>query len=158
MKFWLGFVLVLATAMSVAAQSFEYGKPSELKGLKKVFVDTGGDMKNRERILNEIEKANLGLELLDSADRAEVILNFQGGKEKQLSGVNSTTDTYGNTHATPAYRKITVGAGQVFVLRDDNLGVLLSSNKEKNPVLKKNPATNFGKTFVKAYKKANDLK
>ena len=158
MKFWLGFVLVLATAMSVAAQSFEYGKPSELKGLKKVFVDTGGDMKNRERILNEIEKANLGLELLDSADRAEVILNFQGGKEKQLSGVNSTTDTYGNTHATPAYRKITVGAGQVFVVKDQKLRVVLSFDDEEKTVFEKKPATNFGKTFVKAYKKANDLK
>jgi len=32
MKFWLSFFLTLVTAMSVATQSIEYGKPLELKG------------------------------------------------------------------------------------------------------------------------------
>lgn len=158
MKFLLCLLVMTAVFTTAAAQSFEYGKPSELKGLKKVFVDTGGDMKNRDRILNEIQKANLGVELLDSADSAEIILNFQGGKEKQMSGVNSTTDTLGNTRSTPSYRKITVGAGQVFVVRGDKLRVVLSFDDEEKTVFEKKPATNFGKTFVEAYKKANDLK
>jgi hypothetical protein len=158
MKLLLCLLLGAAATVPVAAQSYEYGKPSELKGLKKVFVDTGGDMKNRERILNEIEKANLGIDLLDSADAAEVILNFQGGKEKQLSGVNSTTDTYGNTRGTASYRKITVGGGQVLVVKDGRFRVVLSFDDEEKTVFEKKPATNFGKTFVKAYKKANDLK
>ena len=101
---------------------------------------------------------NFGVELLDSADGAEIILNFQGGKEKQMSGVNSTTDTLGNTRSTPSYRKITVGAGQVFVVRGDKLRVVLSFDDEEKTVFEKKPASNFGKTFVKAYKKANDLK
>jgi len=158
MKFLLYLLLSTSTATAVVAQSFEYGKPSELKGLKKVFVDTGGDMKNRDRISNEIQKANLGVELLDSADGAEVILSFQGGKEKQMAGVNSTTDSSGNTHSTPSYRKITVGAGQVFVVRGDKLRVVLSFDDEEKTIFEKKPATNFGKTFVKAYKKANDMK
>lgn len=158
MKFLLYLMLSATTATTVVGQSFEYGKPAELRGLKKVFVDTGGDMKNRERILNEIEKAKLGVELLDSAEGAEVILSFQGGKEKEMSGVNSTTDTLGNTRSTPAYRKITVGAGQVFVVRRERLRVILSFDDEEKTVFEKKPATNFGKTFVKAYKKANDMK
>ena len=158
MKFLLYLLLSATMATTVVAQSFEYGKPAELKGLKKVFVDTGGDMKNRERILNEIEKAKLGVELLDSAEGAEVILSFQGGKEKQMSGVNSTTDSLGNTRSTPSYRKITVGAGQVFVVRGDKLRVVLSFDDEEKTVFEKKPATNFGKSFVKAYKKANDMK
>lgn len=158
MKFLLWLLVIAAVVTTATAQSLEYGKPSELKGLKKVFVDTGGDMKNRERIQNEIQKANLGVELLDSADGAEVIISFQGGKEKQMSGVNSTTDSYGNTRSIPSYRKITVGAGQVFVVRGDKLRVVLSFDDEEKTVFEKKPATNFGKTFVKAYKKANDLK
>lgn len=158
MKFLLCLLVIAAVVTTANAQSLEYGKPSELKGLKRVFVDTGGDMKNRERIQNEIQKANLGVELLDSADGAEVIISFQGGKEKQMSGVNSTTDSYGNTRSTPSYRKITVGAGQVFVVRGDKLRVVLSFDDEEKTVFEKKPATNFGKTFVKAYKKANDLK
>ena len=157
MKFLL-YLLLSATTTTVVAQSFEYGKPSELKGLKRVFVDTGGDLKNRDRILDEIQKADIGVELLDSADGAEVILYFQGGKEKHMSGVNSTTDPYGNTRSTPSYRKITVGGGQVFVVRGDKLRMVLSFDDEEKTVFEKKPATNFGKTFVKAYKKANDMK
>lgn len=83
MKRAMAIVLVVLLSLSIHAKSFdvEYGKLSDLKGLKKVFVDTGADMKSRERILKEIEKAKLGLELLDSAEGAEIILNFGGGKE-----------------------------------------------------------------------------
>lgn len=145
-------LLILAGASHALAQSpsFDYGKPEELKGLKKVFVDTGGDIKNRERILKEIEKAKLGLELLDGAEGAEVILDFGGGKEKFLAGIHR-----GDKVATPIYRSMNVGAGRVFIVRDGRLRVVLSFEDEERSAFEKKPATNFGKTFVKAYMKAN---
>ena len=48
MKFLLCLFVIAAVVTTATAQSLEYGKPSELKGLKKVFVDTGGDIKNRD--------------------------------------------------------------------------------------------------------------
>jgi hypothetical protein len=136
-------------------QDFEYGKPSELQGLRKVFVDTGGDMKNRERISEEIDKAKLGLELLDSIASAEIILNFGGSKEKFLAGVNTNPQ---GTLSTPTYRKMNVGKGMVFVVKDNRARVVMSFEDEERTVFEKKPATNFAKTFIKAYKKANGVK
>lgn len=66
-------------------------------------------MKNRERILNEIERAKIGVELLESVDGAEIILNFGGGKETHLAGVNTNPQ---GTASTPVYRKMTTGQGK----------------------------------------------
>jgi hypothetical protein len=137
------------------SRDFDHGKPSELKGLRKAFVETGGDIKNRERILKEIEKAVLGLELLDSAEGAEIILNFGGGKEKYLAGVNTNPQ---GTVSTPVYRQMNVGQGMVFVVKDNRLRVVISFEDEERAVFEKKPATNYAKTFIKAYKKANDMK
>ena len=58
MKSAWALLLLAVVSLSVYAQSsdVEYGKPNELKGLKKVFIDTGADMKNRERIISEQNK------------------------------------------------------------------------------------------------------
>ena len=46
-------VLLLLCAPAHFAQERSYGKPSELKGLKRVYVDAGAGRKSRERIVDE---------------------------------------------------------------------------------------------------------
>jgi hypothetical protein len=150
-------LLILALCLSVVGQT-EYGKPSELKDLHKVFVDTGGDLKNRERITNEIEKAKLPVELLDSIEGAEIILNFGSQKETRMTGVNTGDNGMGGTRSTPVYRKIPTGTGQVLVVRGEHLRIVHSFEDEQTTAWERKPATNFGKEFVKAYKKANGIK
>jgi N-methylhydantoinase B/oxoprolinase/acetone carboxylase alpha subunit len=147
--------IILIPITTFAQSGIEYGKTSELKGLKKVFVDTGGDMKNRERITKEIEKAKLGIELLDSVDGAEIILDFNSGKEKYLASVNTNPQ---GTVSTPIYRSRNTGEGKVFIVKDNHLRVVMSFEDEERTVFEKKPATNFAKTFIKAYKKATSSK
>jgi hypothetical protein len=150
-------LLTLALCLSVSAQT-EYGKPSELKDLKKVFVDTSGDLKNRERIIKEIEKAKLPVELLDSAEGAEIILNFGSESETRMTGVNTGDNGMGGVRSTPVYRKIPTGTGQVYVVRDNKLRIVHSFEDEQTTGWERKPATNFGREFVKAYKRANGIK
>jgi hypothetical protein len=130
----------------------EYGKPEELKGLTKVFVDTGGDMKNRERISKEIETAKLGIELLDSDEGAEIVLDFGGGKSERIKG--SITNGTGGIFT----RRYDTGTGKVFIFRNGKARIVMSYEGEETHMWENKPATNFGKSFVKAWKKANNIK
>lgn len=143
-------ILVLALCQQVQPQEVTYGRPSDLKGLTKLFVDTGGDLKNRERIMRELEKSKLGFTLLDSSEGAEVILNFGGGSEERIGNVVTN-----NAISTPIYKKIPTGEGRVYVVADGRLKVVMSFADEKSSGWEREPATNFGRDFVKLYKKAN---
>lgn len=143
---------VILAIGSLGPQSYSYGKPSDLKSLKKVFVDTGGDVINRERILKEIRNAKLELQLLDSEEGAEVILVFAGGKEQ------ITVGSVSNGTGSVSTRRVNVGEGKVFILRDNKMLVVMSYEGEERKIWEKKPGTNFGRAFVKAYKKANGLK
>jgi hypothetical protein len=160
MRRTLFLLLAIAVAPPLLAQvgRTEYGKPDELKGLTKVFIDTAGDLKNRERIAKEIEKAKLGLTLLDSAEGAEIVIDFRGGKEREFGGVHARPDGNGGAVATARTNVVTVGAGAVYVARADRLRVVMSFEDREETVFEKKPATNFGRDFVKAYKKANGIK
>lgn len=139
----LGILLVLTSGATSFCQDYEYGKPSELKGLKKVFVQTGDNMTERDNIIAVIEKAKLpGIELLDSIDTAEVLLRFEGGTKQ----VGDTT--------------LKTGTGQVFISgKSPNRLRLLMSIKTVRDVLRpKKPSTQFANEFITAYKKANGLK
>jgi hypothetical protein len=142
--------LLFIFCLSIHAQ--EYGKPEELKGLTKVFVDTGGDMKNRERISKEIEDAKLGIQLLDSEEGAEVIIDFGSGKTERLRG------TITNGTGGLITRRYNTGTGKVFVIKDGKTKIVMSYEGEETHMWEKKPATNFGKSFVKAWKKANGMK
>ena len=66
-KPFLAACFILITALPGLAQSYEYGKPGELKGLKKVFIDTGSNVAERNNIAGVIEKAKLaGVEILEA--------------------------------------------------------------------------------------------
>jgi hypothetical protein len=132
-----------------------HGKPEEMKGLTKVFIDSGTDPKDRERIVKVIESAKLGLTVLDSAEGAEIILNFVGGERQ-------TTDDYYNA-VTKIYAPLPVtvgfGRGVVYVVRGNRRRAVLSFQDDGgNHFFPKKLATNFGKKFVKAYRRAHRAK
>src|ERR1044071_3293686 len=114
--------LLFALLLTSNLLQTEYGKPEELRGLTKVFVDSGGNMKDRERIQNEIRKSGIGVELLDSEAGAEVILKFGGGKEQ-------VTDDSFSAVLLPnlgVFRTVNVGEGHVYVYRDGKPKLVMS--------------------------------
>ena len=148
------FTLLFALLLTSNVPQTEYGKPEELKGLTKVFVDTGGNMKDRGRIENEIRKSRIGVELLDSQEGAEVVLKFGGGKERV------TDDSFSSVlfPSLGVFRTVNVGEGQVYVYRGGKPRLVMSYEGVETHLWEKKPAKNFGKRFVEAYKKANGLK
>jgi hypothetical protein len=131
------------------------GKPEEMKGLTKVFVDSGADLKDRERIVKEIESAKLGLTVLDSAEGAEIILNFVGGeRQTTVDWYNPVTKFYGPLPVTLGF-----GRGVVYVVRGDRRRVVLTFQDDGgNHFFPKKLAKDFGKKFVKAYRRAQGAK
>lgn len=118
------------------ADECNLGTPDELKGLKKVFVDTSSD---RDLIVSEIEKQPLGLQLLPQAEGAEVILKFRTGR----------------SHLRPVH----AGRGEVYIARDGRLrAVIVFANRLTGALFGRDkPATTFGRTFVEAYQQANGV-
>jgi hypothetical protein len=147
------FILLCLMPHAAHAQDYAYGKPEEMRGLKKIFVDTGPDMKNRERIMKALTESKLGFELLDSAEGAEIVLMFKAGMDRKTIGVPSAR---GTTIAQPDFL---TGVG--FVLLPGQSGkprLVMSFEDVQETVFEKKPVTNFVRDFIKAYKKANGVK
>jgi hypothetical protein len=150
--------LLILTLLLLPFQSLEYGKPADLKGVTKVFVDTGADMRNRERILKELNKSKLPIELLDSEEGAEVVMAFGSESSDRVTGVIHNRGGETMSTSTPVWRKVKQGAGQVFVLRDGKVRLVMSFEDEMRSGWEREPATNFAREFAKQYRKANGLK
>jgi hypothetical protein len=72
---------LLAFCASCYAQPdpYAYGQPSDLKGLRKVYVDSGPDTKSRDSIIRNLEKSKLGFVIVDDEKDAEILLGFGAG-------------------------------------------------------------------------------
>jgi hypothetical protein len=152
MRLALALAALLTLLPAAPNSGVSYGKPEELKGLKKIFVDTGVDLKNRERIIKEIKGAKLDVELLDSEAGAEVVLDFGAGRSERLIG------SIGHGTGGIVTKRYQTGKGQVFVVGGGQNRIVMSYDGEETHPWEDKPATNFGKAFVKAYKKANGIK
>ena len=87
MKLLLSLIFgALLFASAANAQSYEYGKPSELKGLTKVFIEAGLDLTNRNRIAEVLEKELPDLKIVDSEEEAEFGIIFAGAKQEKVTG------------------------------------------------------------------------
>jgi hypothetical protein len=152
--------LFIATVISNAQGITEYGKPEELKGVKKIFIFTGAEMKDRERIIKEIEKNKSkvpDLEIVDRRSDAQVVLVYSVTNEEWVAGVRTTPNvgSKGST-STPVYMDSDTGVGRIVkLLPDGGLRLLMSFEDEQTYRWEKNPATNFARAFIKAYVKAN---
>jgi hypothetical protein len=152
MKYKILFVLLLLAAFSasVFSQEYENGKPSDLKGLTKIFINTGTNLKDRQRIIEQIEKAKLEVTFLDTDDGAEIVMFFQG--KTVVEGV--PTGPYGMTITRV---RLDTGSGMVFVQGKTKPRLVLSVTNSQQSKLEKRPVTKFVKEFIKEWKKANGI-
>ena len=120
-------------------EACDYGQPSELKGLKKVFLDTSIPPARRKIILSEIETGDAGLELMESPEGSEIILSYQG---QQSLDPNCPCES---------------GRGEVSVVRVDRRRVVLVFTGTKRGVWGRNPTEQFGRAFLNAVRNANGL-
>jgi len=56
---------------------YEYGSLSELRGIKKIYIQTGIETSYREQIIRALEKTGLNLQILASEENAECVIIFR---------------------------------------------------------------------------------
>jgi len=128
---------VACTEFRTAAEC-GHGQPGELAGLTRVYIDAQGGI--RDLIASEITASQLGLTVLSEVQGAEIVLRYTSATVAQ-TGFGS----FGAHGGMP----FDAGRGEVLVVRDGrSRAVILFED------LKKQPATNFARTFVEAYRKA----
>lgn len=158
-----GFFILLTLSLPVAAQQqpqplppqtvVEYGQPNELRGVTKVFVDTGTDAEQRNKIVREIHKKLPDLTIAARPEETNVHLRFSF-KE---------TNFYGPVYPYPYPLHVALGAsggeegiGVVLViLSPERVRVLLSAKDVQLSFLEREPSVNFARAFVRAYERAN---
>ena len=130
------FLSVDACLTLKTAKDCRWGNPEQLRGLKRVHVDARNDAKHVANIVSEIEDANLGLQIVARPEDAEILLRFHGERfveDKTIDG----------------------GRGEVTIGRHPDSVVVLQFTDRHTSVWGRSPSLNFGREFVKAYKKAN---
>ena len=157
MRFVPAFALLLLLAPAGLSQERGYAGPSELKGVRRVFVDA--DPKNRERIINELKGSGAGFEVVETREAAEFVLLFSVDKVKTVSGAQLPPDYEYHLPQKPVftYSDMEVGFGSAYVpTPDGGRRVLFSWEGEKK--FTSSSAARFVSAFVGEYKKANGLK
>lgn len=167
--------LLVVTGQLHAQSAIEYGERDELRGITKIFVDTGTDLSGRENIIKIIRNDLPAIVVVSRVEEAEVVLIYSSDSYSILSGIsnsrNSSTtgnlSVWGNTAtysgqttststSTPIYRKVTDGDGLVVRFTSGGRPRLLMNFKDKQKsVLERRPSTNFARKFTKIYKEVN---
>src|ERR1044072_2466228 len=151
-------LLLLLYVPASRAQERGYAGPSELKGLRRVYVDAGE--KNRARIAEELRKAKVGIEVVDAPERAELILLFSAEKLSTPTGVQTPPgDPELRYHDKPevTYSNIEYTFGSAYIPAVGGGRRVLFIWEGKKKFLKSSVET-FTSAFVREYKKANALK
>jgi hypothetical protein len=159
----LSLLCLLCACLVACAQApvVEYGQPGELRGINKIFLDTGTDLKQRALILAELakEKKELpDLVVLDAPDQAEAILVFTTARERELVTMAANPQIVPGTPsgATPIYRRRLIASGYVFIPKGADRRRILLDYKESAPERKSTRlASGFAQSFIKAYRAAN---
>jgi hypothetical protein len=138
-------LLTLALPASAQTGSVEYGQPAELRGVTKMFVETGLDTARRDTIIKALRKNLPQLEIVSTPEEADVHMRFEvkaaeGGKTEVLGSV-------------------------VKVVGKDRVRVLYSYKDNTPDVFDGDPLLSFGveyakpqvfaSQFIRVYKKAN---
>ena len=154
-------LLILCLSSIGFAQQLEYGSETDLKGLTKIYIDTGGDIKNRNRVIEEFTKAKAGLVVVETLAESEIVFAFAGDSMNQVTGSQSTSQVIGNTPITTTAvnrRKLQIGKGEVFIRgkrSPDAIRMIMNFESTQDKLGEKKPATKFAKEFIKLYKRAN---
>lgn len=149
-------LLLLVFAPASRAQERGQGSPSELNGLRRVYVDAGTSRKDRARIVEELRRSKVGIEVVDAPEGAELVLLFSADKVTAAAGVEQKLDVMGNPtgKTEPKYIDIDSGYGSAYVPAPGG-GRRILFTWEGRKKLFASPAHNFAKAFVKEYRKAN---
>lgn len=162
--------LLLFFVVSASAQrpALEYGDESDLKGVTKVFVNTGRALNLRKSIIKNIRKELTNLEFVSREDEAEVVLVFDEGIREYSNGLATTTtsntqvnedgssNTIETTTTSPQITAFFQGEGMVLrKVTPYRERLLIEFNDRKSYWFERDPSTNFAKAFIKAYKNAN---
>jgi len=153
-------VIVFSAAKTQEMDRPRYGRPSDLRGLTRLFVDTGTDVRARDRIVRELRGSGIALQLVDDMRDAQMLLEFGVTVERRVGGWVTNTrrdkDKKGEkSTTTTTEQKIENGAGTVSVVRDGRLVLVESFVDEKRIFLERDPATNFARAFLRLYRGAN---
>jgi hypothetical protein len=150
-------LLLLVFAPASRAQERSQGSPSELKGLRRVYVDAGASRKDRARIVEELQRSKVGVEVVDTPEGAELILLFSADKVTAAAGMEKKLDVLGNPNGQtePKYVDIDSGYGSAYVPAPGGGGGRVLFTWEGRKKLFASPAQKFAKAFVKEYRKAN---
>jgi hypothetical protein len=142
MKILISTIFILIFALTAFSQEYEYGKTSELKGLTKIYINTGTDGQSHDRLVEYIEKVNItGLKIVDSANEAEISIILQTDK---IRG---------------GYGMVEHGKGYVAVKGSDLKKARILINFEAvRTSYGGRPVEKIAKQFIKAYKEANEIK
>ena len=136
-------VLLFAFVLWVPAQqqSVEYGEPGELRGVTKIFVDSGLDAEQRERIAKEIKKRVPALEIVSRPEESDFHLRYSAsGEEAEITGTIIKIVNKDRIRVLYSFKE----APQIFA-SDSIIGFGMRYAKP----------TIFAAQFVKLYKKAN---
>lgn len=140
--------------VSVAQESYAYGVPTDLKGLKRIYIDTGPDTKNRDHIIKDLRESKLDFDVVDDEKDAEILLGYGAGEvtRKVIASVSGPT-------VVAREKTQRTGTGVVVAINARGKDRLVLSFKDvQNSKWERNPVTNFTREFIKAYKKGNNVK
>lgn len=70
------FLLFAFVLFVPAQQSVEYGQPDELRGVNKIFIDSGLDAEQRGQIAKEIKKRLPALEIVSRPEESDFHLRY----------------------------------------------------------------------------------
>lgn len=133
-----------------------------MKGLTKLYVNTGGNSATRERIVEEIRKTAVpGLIVVNSREEAEMVMRFGDAEEEVLEGM-TTNPVVGTdwTMTTVDRRTLLSGRGFVFIAGKEQKRprIVMSFQSRNDKAFGERPTAKFAEKFLKAYKEANGLK
>ena len=157
MKLLPALALLLLLAPAGISQERGYAGPSELKGVRRVFVDA--DQKNRERIVNKLKGSKVGFDVVETRAAAELVLLFSADKVKTVSAAQPPPPYNDYTPQGPVftYGDMEVGFGSVYVPTPDGGRRVLFSWEGEEKFTSKSSAR-FVSAFVREYRKAHGLK
>lgn len=137
----------------------EDGSLSELRGIRKIYVNAGTNVEEQRNIIGEVLKYLPKLTIVDTANEAEVILAFNASERTQNDKFVQKDAFTGEVKNSWNIRlDMEVGHGQVLrQVTPNHLRSLLKFEDPHANKFERKPSTNFARAFVKAYKQANGI-
>ena len=125
-------VCAVAGAPSAAGLSFEYGRPGEIKGVHKIFIDVGPEITMRNEMAEQLERELPGVKVTDHAEDAEAVVAIVPDNDPDI------------THFI-VYRPLTEGKARL----------LFELKATPSHLHSYKPHMRFARMFVDEYRKAN---